>query len=449
MRRPPIFVLAALTLLLVETGCGKKGPPLAPLLRMPERIEDFEARRLGNDVHLTFTIPERNVDGTTPAAVDEVRIYAFTDDLDIVRKGALANRFLVETATLIATVSVEPPPPPPPDPDEKGPDAPPPATPADPRPSAGEVVTVVESITQAVFTLVGRPPVEAEEPEPEVVPPRIEAVIVEPVTHGLARFYTAVAVNDKGQLGAFSARLQVPLDEPPARPTSVTVTFDASAIAVAWEPAPGAPRPVQQAPREGVLSSRALGTNATLWRYNVYDAAAVRPAAGAPPAPAGSGLPLGAAQPVASAKPLNPLPLLEAPFLDTRLAFGQQRCYVVRSVNAAGIVRVESAPSDPVCVTPTDTFAPRAPQALAAIGSEGSVSLIWEPNTEADLAGYIVLRGVGPGDTLQPLMKTPLRETAYRDATARAGVRYIYAVVAVDRAGNRSPHSDRVEESAR
>jgi hypothetical protein len=116
--------------------------------------------------------------------------------------------------------------------------------------------------------------------------------------------------------------------------------------------------------------------------------------------------------------------------------------------------RLESAPSDVACVTPIDKFPPEAPKNLVAVGSEGGVSLIWDPNNEADLAGYIVMRGelgaAGAAPTLAPLMAEPIRETTYRDATAKPGVRYVYAVVAVDNASprNASPESNHVEEGA-
>lgn len=79
------------------------------------------------------------------------------------------------------------------------------------------------------------------------------------------------------------------------------------------------------------------------------------------------------------------------------------------------------------------------------------ISLIWDANTEPDLAGYIVLRGEAPGDTLQPLTPKPIRETTFRDTTVKPGVRYVYAIVAVDNATppNRSVPSVRVEETAR
>ena len=110
---------------------------------------------------------------------------------------------------------------------------------------------------------------------------------------------------------------------------------------------------------------------------------------------------------------------------------------------------IESDPSAPVCITPKDTFPPAAPKGLAAVGSAGVINLIWDASTEADLAGYVILRAEAPGATLQPLVKDPIKETRYADRTTRANVRYVYAIVAVDKAGNRSVPSNRVEEAAR
>jgi fibronectin type 3 domain-containing protein len=73
---------------------------------------------------------------------------------------------------------------------------------------------------------------------------------------------------------------------------------------------------------------------------------------------------------------------------------------------------------------------------LATVASEGAINLIWQPNVELDLGGYLVLRGEAPGDTLQPLTAGPIVEARYRDASVTPGVRYVYAVVAVD---NRFP----------
>jgi hypothetical protein len=86
------------------------------------------------------------------------------------------------------------------------------------------------------------------------------------------------------------------------------------------------------------------------------------------------------------------------------------------------------------------------------VAAEGAINLIWEPNGEPDLGGYVVLRGDAPGDTLQPLTTAPITEASYRDAAVIPGQRYVYAVVAMDNrfpVPNLSVESERVEETAR
>jgi hypothetical protein len=117
----------------------------------------------------------------------------------------------------------------------------------------------------------------------------------------------------------------------------------------------------------------------------------------------------------------------------------------------AGAIAIESAPSAPVCVTPVDTFPPAPPKNLAHIASGGGVSLLWEANSEADLGGYVVLRGEPPGDKLAPLTPAPITNTSFTDTTVRRGRTYVYEVVALDTAtpANQSAPSNRVEETIR
>ena len=55
------------------------------------------------------------------------------------------------------------------------------------------------------------------------------------------------------------------------------------------------------------------------------------------------------------------------------------------------------------------------------------------------------------GDTLQALTPEPIVETTYSDKAISPGVRYVYAIVAVDKATppNASPQSARQEATAR
>jgi fibronectin type 3 domain-containing protein len=170
-------------------------------------------------------------------------------------------------------------------------------------------------------------------------------------------------------------------------------------------------------------------------QYNVYAV------------PAAGSLPIGV--PLAAPVPLNPKPLDETTYTHEGAAPGKEQCFVVRSVATVGRAAIESDPSDPICLTPRDIFPPAAPKNLQAVGSAGVINLIWDANTESDLAGYLVLRGEAPGDTLQPLTGEPIKETRYQDRSIKPGVSYVYAIVAVDRATNRSAASNRVLETAR
>ena len=62
------------------------------------------------------------------------------------------------------------------------------------------------------------------------------------------------------------------------------------------------------------------------------------------------------------------------------------------------------------------------------------VTLIWTGVDAADLGGYVVLRGEGAGENMQPLMRDAVTDTTFRDTTVRPGMTYSYAVYAVDRA---------------
>jgi hypothetical protein len=123
------------------------------------------------------------------------------------------------------------------------------------------------------------------------------------------------------------------------------------------------------------------------------------------------------------------------------VVFGVERCFVARGVVRRGVVTTGSASVGPKCVTPKDTYGPPAPTGLVPVSGTNDVTLVWEPVTATDLAGYIVLRTTGASETVQELTPTPITQVQFPDTTVRAGQRYVYYVVAVDTAGNRGPRS--------
>jgi hypothetical protein len=56
-----VFLLLCL---LLHCGCGKKDDPMAPVAVAPGKVRNFEARPAGKAITLSFTIPEKNTDGS-------------------------------------------------------------------------------------------------------------------------------------------------------------------------------------------------------------------------------------------------------------------------------------------------------------------------------------------------------------------------------------------------
>jgi hypothetical protein len=485
------------------TACGKKGPPLAPIRLVPAHVEDLVVRRYGSDVYLQFTIPNRNQDKSTPGDVAEMRAYGLTLKPETRRPEPppLEIREFTKLANEIGRVEVQPPP----VEEEKREDAreqggggAPPLkkddakarrtaeaakkaaeAAADPRPAQGARVTIVETLTPETFTPVERPLKErrrARTIEQEDDDSPIAAPLFVPLAEDLpTRTYVVIGYNRKAQAGQPSARVLVPLVPPPVAPAAPRLSYDESAISLAWQrPAalrrrmqePGEPGwdevrpadgPIEPPLRYGVPLSISLGpplaakpifADTVPAAYNVYEAPSDAKPESKPDAPP----PLaGAAPAVDMPQPLNASPIESTRYQDQRVEFERERCYVIRTVETHGELKIESDPSPRACVTPRDIFPPPAPTNLAAVASEGGISLIWEGTKADDLAGYLVLRGEAPAGVPKPLTTEPVKETTFRDTAVRAGMRYSYVVVAVDTATppNTSGQSNRVEETAR
>lgn len=141
--------------------------------------------------------------------------------------------------------------------------------------------------------------------------------------------------------------------------------------------------------------------------------------------------------------------------LDRGTHFGETYQYraqrVARVVVDGQTLELAGKFSEPVSVAVRDIFPPDAPEGLAAVAaapaSGASIDLNWQPNTELDLAGYIVYRceGEGPWQRVSPTK--PISEPAFHDASVTPGHSYRYAVTAVDLGGHESHRSVEAEES--
>ena len=137
-------------------------------------------------------------------------------------------------------------------------------------------------------------------------------------------------------------------------------------------------------------------------------------------------------------------------YSDTQFEFGRTYVYVVRSVVPADGNEIESDSSEPITVTPLDTFPPAAPQDVVAAALSGVapstfvVDLSWSITLETDFAGYRVYRSEQEGARGEPVTMDLLPTPAFRDSSVAPGHHYWYTVTALDRAGNESAPSSAV-----
>jgi hypothetical protein len=397
--RPParrwLPAIVAALLIACIAGCASPGPPRPPSLDLPEVVKDLTAERVGDVVRLHWTTPTMT-----------------TDHIDI--KGPM-------TAEICR-------------------------------------ITVSSAAPDPVCVMVARLPVQpGPTPAAEALP---QVLTVDPST---LLAYRVQILNAHGRSAglsseAFAAAGAAP---PPVEQLRATPTRDGAMLE--WQ------HQDTTAPVE--LDRLPVGPNGV-----------VEPAP--KPAPRPSSKPTIRKQTSTPQKPApfpEPKPLQMAPptpieiklrtpqstdaggTIDHTAQMGESYRYTaqrVRSVSLGGhALELRSFISPPVTVVMRNTFPPHAPTGLEAVPGgatavDRSIDLSWTPNTDPDLAGYIVYRqeidskGVAAG-TATRLNSTPVVGPAYRDQTATAGRRYAYYVTAVDTAGNESAPGDTIQETVR
>jgi hypothetical protein len=400
----------------LAVGCGKKGPPLAPLVKLPVPPPDLAATRRGNTVDLSFTVPSTNTDGTRPANVAAADVYAITAPVTV---PPLTDANLIKYGTKVGTVAVKAPR----DPNLTA-DADDPADEVDPPEGPGldqgAIARMNEPLTGEALTMVVVPPDKHAAPAPSAA--SSDGPLLGPPAALPVRTYAVLGTSTRGRKGPLSKRVIVPLVPPPPRPAPATIAYDESAITVSWT-MPGA---AAAAADDAVLPARLIGTAPRpAITFNVYDTTNAD-----------------------AAVKLTAAPIDALTYVDKRIVWGEKRCYAVVATQKVEEATIESDPPPSTCETLVDTFPPAVPKELKAISGEGAINLIWEPNAERDLAGYLVFRGVEPAETLRQITPAPIVEPSFKDGV-QPGVAYVYVVRAVDKAGNWSGPSVRASETAR
>ena len=416
----------AVILALATASCGKKGPPLLPYVRVPVAAEIASARRVGNDVYVTVTVPTSDIDEATPASVCAIDVYAATAASPPPVSQFLAVGARVETIPVARYASPS---------DKSGTVTPDPKTGA----LQGASVTIRDTLTKDEMSArelpapkTGRSGSGSASAAPPTEPPSADA---------LRRFYMTLPFNcDRGdrRQGPPSKLVDVPLANVPDKVAGLRVTQKGRDIQIEWEPSGGVigflidrALPVEVPPVDRPAPASQPSGPAGPTGYNVYREIAPDPLTLPPPAAVDSRW---AAVP---ATPANAQPVTNLSFTDVDVPFDERkRCYQVRAVRGTDAQRVESESSESVCVVPIDIEPPAMVTGLTATPVEGLITVRWEPNGEEDLRGYIVLRREAGDDTLLQLTREPITDTRWPDKTVMSGRMYTYLVQAVD---NRLP----------
>jgi len=191
----------------------------------------------------------------------------------------------------------------------------------------------------------------------------------------------------------------------PAAPAGVTAYAGSNAVLLSWPVRPGATS-------YNILRSTTSGTN-----YAAVASAITGPVCGSGPT--------------------------NATWLDTTAANGITYYYVVQSANPAG-ASANSPQSGGITPSPgAPTTAPPAPAGIATTGTNGSVTVMWNPSTGANYytvwRSTLVNNGVGAYNTLGTiLLSNTVTGTTFIDNSPTNGSTYSYFVMASNAAGTGS-----------
>ena len=395
---------AAAPLIALAAGCASPGPPQPPSLNLPEVVNDLTAERLGDVVHLHWTTPEMTTDRI------EVK-GAITAEICRITVTAPAPK--TPACTPITRLPVKPGP-------TEGAETLPPALTVDPpvllayRVQLFNVHDRSAGLSPEAFAAAG------------AAPPPVEQLRATPTRDGAMFEWQQTSTSAAVELDRLPVGPDGVVVEPPQRKAA---TKSSSKPAIKRTP-PSRPKPAPASPPKPLQMTSTAPIEVKLRT---------------PAQPADTG-----------------------GTIDHTAQMGETYRYTaqrVRTVSLGGhtpgghTLELRSAVSPPVTIAMRDTFPPHPPSGLEAVPggatpADRSIDLSWTPDTDADLAGYIVYRqkvdekGIVAG-TATRLNLTPVAGPAYRDQTAMAGHRYAYRVTAVDTAGNESAPSADVQETLR
>jgi hypothetical protein len=403
---------AAALLLSLATGCASPGPPHAPTLNLPQLVKDLAANRVGDEVNLHWTTPTKTTDGLFIKGPITAEICRLADP-------SPAKTTPAPTCTPVKRLLVQP------GPSQTSETLPHPLT-LDPvtlltyRVQLFNAKTHSAGLSSEAFAASG------------AAPPPVQQLHATSVPTGAMLEWQRQNTSASVELDRLIDGAILPSKQPPPQKTTDKSKSKSNSKAKGKP----APQPAPASPAKQPFESQ-------------------------PAAPVEVKL-LASGQPSASG------PSDAGGTIDRTAEQGQTYRYTAQRVRSATLtgqtpashkLELRSTISPPITLLVRDTFPPAAPAGLAAVPggaspAPNSIDLSWDPNTEPDLAGYIVYRQQISSTGVQAGQFTRLNPTAvigpsFRDQTAAVGQRYAYRVTAVDTAGNESAPSADVQEILR
>ncbi|KJS00910.1 MAG: hypothetical protein VR65_10945 [Desulfobulbaceae bacterium BRH_c16a] len=127
-------------------------------------------------------------------------------------------------------------------------------------------------------------------------------------------------------------------------------------------------------------------------------------------------------------------PQKETSYIDRQVTNGQKYFYAVQTLTTFKGELAQGGVSKEVAVTPVDLTPPPIPTGVTAVKTDEGNKIFWDKSDAGDIGGYRVYRRTADTDRHELLADVEPQYTLYVDAKAENGVRYYYAVTAIDQA---------------
>lgn len=154
-------------------------------------------------------------------------------------------------------------------------------------------------------------------------------------------------------------------------------------------------------------------------------------------------IPEGESQSQPAFESITSRPILQERYEDTDTSREGRYEYRVSALLSPGI---ESAPSDTVSITMTDTYPPDTPTGVVVFRARDHLLINWRAVTDRDLSHYRIYRRVDNAEEFT-LLVDRVTTPHYEDRSVAPEHMYTYQVTAVDAKGNESLPSQAVDEA--